>query len=190
MNLSLRSAEQSRLLIVVDLLLVNVTTLLALWLHAVRGLLTFDRAFVAEQAGWFFLLSALWLLSAWLNDLYDPKKIIDLPSAWSGILRTIALVMIAYIIICFFLATPGSTPRALVGYQGVVSFLLIGVWRVLYVLLIQRPGFARKVIVVGAGWAAQTIVAAIQRYASAHCRVVGCVDDAPDRMYRRCGSTK
>jgi len=116
-----------------------------------------------------FLLFALWLLSAWLNDLYDPKKIIDLPSAWSGILRTIALVMIAYIIICFFLATPGSTPRALVSYQGVVSFLLIGVWRVLYVLLIQRPGFARKVIVVGAGWAAQTIVAAIQRYASAHC---------------------
>ena len=53
MNLSLRSAEQSRLLIVVDLLLVNVTTLLALWLHAVRGLLTFDRAFVAEQAGCF-----------------------------------------------------------------------------------------------------------------------------------------
>jgi hypothetical protein len=69
MNLSLRSAEQSRLLIVVDLLLVDVTTLLPLWLHTARGLLTFDRAFVAEQAGWFFLLSARILLRMFRNLL-------------------------------------------------------------------------------------------------------------------------
>ena len=69
MNLSLRSAEQSRLLIVADLLLVNVTTLLALWLHAVRGLLTFDRAFVTERAGCFFLLSARILLRMFGNLL-------------------------------------------------------------------------------------------------------------------------
>ena len=69
MKPSLRIAEQSELLLGVDLLLVNVTTLLALWLHAVRGLLTFDRAFVAEQAGWFFLLSARILLRMFGNLL-------------------------------------------------------------------------------------------------------------------------
>jgi len=182
MYLSLRLNEQRTLLIVVDLLLVNLTTLLALWIMAMRAGWTFDRDYLLDQLCWFIFLSALWFFSAFLNGFYDPKRITDFETATTALLRTVVMVIVVYIAIYFFFATPGSLPRGIVGYQGVASFILISLWRIAYVWLIQRPAFARKVIVVGAGWAGQTIAQAIQQYASAHYQVLGFVDDDPSKQ--------
>ncbi len=177
MPFSLRFTERRTLLIVVDLVLVNLTTLLALWIMATRAGWPFDRAYLMDQSGWFLVLSVLWLFSALLNGFYDPQRITNLTSAAGALARVILFVTIAYFAIYFFFATPGSLPRGIVGYQGAMSFLLIGLSRVLYVSLLQQPSFARKVIIVGAGWAGQTIAEAIQQYARAHYQVLGFVDD-------------
>ncbi len=174
-----RLAERRTLLIAIDLIVVELTTLLAFWIMAFRAGWLFDRAYLLDQLGWFLLLPALWFLSAFLNGFYDPNKLSDLATAMSALLRTIALVIIVYLFIYFFSTAPLALPRGIVGYQGVASFVLISSWRLAYVWLIRRPGFARKVIIVGAGWAGQTIAGAIQQYASAHFRVVGLVDDDP-----------
>jgi exopolysaccharide biosynthesis polyprenyl glycosylphosphotransferase len=177
--LSFRLAERGMLLIFVDLVIVEMTTLLAFWIMAFRAGWVFGRTYLLGQLGWFIFLPTVWFLLAVLNGFYDPKKITDLAAALAALLRTIFLVVILYIVIYYFFATPGSLPRGIVGYQGAASFVLIGLWRVVYVLLMQRPAFARKVIIVGAGWAGQTIAQTIRQYAGAHYRILGFVDDDP-----------
>jgi exopolysaccharide biosynthesis polyprenyl glycosylphosphotransferase len=176
-----RLAERRTLLIAIDFAIVELTTLLAFWIMAFRAGWVFDRVYLIDQLEWFIFLPALWFFSALLNGFYDPKRINDWAAAASVLLRTVALVVIVYLSIYFFFATPLSIPRGVVGYQGAASFVLIALWRLAYVWLIQRPGFARHVIIVGAGWAGQTITQAIQQNANAQYRVVGLVDDDPDK---------
>ncbi|MDE3091917.1 MAG: hypothetical protein KGJ80_21300, partial [Chloroflexota bacterium] len=176
-----RITERRTVLIAIDLIIVELTTLLAFWIMAVRGGRTFDRAYLLDQIGWFVFLPVLWFLSAFLNDFYNPKKMIDLATAALSLLRSIALVVIVYLFIYFFFAIPGSLPRGVVGYQGAASFVLITLWRTAYVLLVQRPAFARKVVIIGAGWSGQIIAKAIGQSASAYYRILGFVDDDPTR---------
>ncbi len=182
MPFSLRFAERKSLLIIVDLIIVNLTTLLALWIMAVRADWPFNRAYLMAQSEWFFLLSALWLLSAFLNGFYDPKRITDLTAAAGALFRTIVLITLVYFGIYFFFATPGELPRGVVGYQGATSFLLIGLSRWIYISVGQRPAFARKVVIVGAGWAGQTIAETIAANAGGYYQIVGFVDDDPAKQ--------
>ncbi len=188
MPFSLRLTQRKILLVTLDLILVNLTTLLALWIWSVRGNIRFDRTFILDQIEVFLFLSALWLFFAYLNGLYDPTRISRLGSATFALLRTVALVILTYVAIYFF-ATPAELPRGVVLYQSAIGFILIGLWRTLYVLLIQRFGFTRKVMIVGAGWAGQTIADAIRQYANAHYQILGFIDDDPAKVGKEVAST-
>lgn len=179
--LSFRFTERRTLLIVADLILVELTTLFAFWVMAWRAGWQFDLNYLFDQAGWLVFLPVMWFLSALLNDLYNPQKIANLSATLVALLRTVLLMVIVYIASYFFLTVPGSLPRGVVAYQGAASFVLIAVWRWVYGLLIQRPAFARKIIVVGAGWAGETIAQVILKYASIHYRIVGFIDDDPKK---------
>lgn len=179
MNLSLRITERRTLLIVVDLFLVNATTLFALWVWAVRGALSFDRAFIAEQIQWFLFFSVLWIISSFLSGLYELVRITNLAESASAIAQTIILMMLAYLGIYFFLSEPGALPRGIVLYQGASSFVLIGAWRALFMSLIRRSAFARKAIIVGAGNTGTEIAELINQHAPGHYQIIGFVDDDP-----------
>jgi len=178
MPLSLRPTEHKTVLIVVDLVLVNLTTLLALWIMAVRGDRSFDRVYFVDQVEWFFFISALWLLSTFLNGFYDARQITRPTAVSLVLLRTLALIVLAYLVIYFF-SPPNSLPRGIVLYQGATGFVLIGLWHQFYIWFLGRQGFARKVIIVGAGWAGQTIAEAIEQQAGSHYHILGFVDDDP-----------
>lgn len=178
---SFRLAERRTLLVVVDLIVVELTTVFAFWIMAVRARWIFDWQYLSDNAEWFVALPALWFVSALLNGFYNPQKITDLQTALNALIRSVGMVVIVYIVIYFFFATPGALPRGVVGYQGVASSILIGLWRLGYVMMIQRPRFARKIIIVGAGWAGETIVQAIQEHASVHYRILGFIDDDPTK---------
>jgi len=177
MPISLRLSEHKTLLIVVDLVLVNLTTLFAFWVMAIRGGFLFDGVYIVYHGEWFVFLSGLWVSSAILNGFYDPQRVTNLTAAAFALLRTIALVVIVYLAIYFLSNSPTYIPRSIVAYQGIATFILITLWRTLYGYAIQRPSFGRKVIIIGAGWAGQTIAQAIHQYADAHYRIVGFVDD-------------
>lgn len=179
---SFRLAERKTLLVVIDLIIVELTTGLAFWIMAFRAGWVFNLEYLVDQAGWFIFLPALWFLSALITGFYDPQKITDLSTAMGALLRAVAFVVIVYVVIYFFFATPGTLPRGVVGYQGVASFILIGLWRLTYVQVIQRSIFARKIIIVGAGWAGETIAQTIQDYASVHYRIPGFIDDDPNKV--------
>ena len=176
-SVSLRFAERKILLLVVDLILVNLTTLFGLWVHAVRNFTTFCLAFIGENLNWFVSLSLLWLLFAAVNGLYAIDKVTNLAKTIQALLGAELLVLLVYLGIFFYSAPLNILPRGIVLYQGVSNFILVGIWRTLYVLAAQHPGFGRRVIIVGAGWAGETIVRAVYHYARHEYRIAGFIDD-------------
>src|SRR5712692_5095956 len=126
MHFSPSLSERRALLIVVDLILVNLTTLFALWLMAFRAGWLFDRNYLLDQAQWFPFLSVVWITFSFLNGFYDPNKITHLEASASALLRTVALAVATYLLVYFFSDTPASLPRGVVFYQGASSFILIG----------------------------------------------------------------
>lgn len=181
MNLSLRLTERKTLLIVIDLFLVNVTTLFALWIWTVRGGLSFDRKFLFEQIDWFFFFSFLWIIASYFSGLYDLVRITNLADSASALAQTIVLMMLGYLGVYFFLTEPGALPRGIVLYQGASSFVLIGVWRALFMSLIRRSAFARKAIIVGAGNSGTKIAELISHHAPGHYHIIGFIDDNLDK---------
>jgi exopolysaccharide biosynthesis polyprenyl glycosylphosphotransferase len=180
---SFRFNERRTLLILIDLLIVELSTVLAFWIMAARAHWLFNAAYLWDNANWFVFLPLLWFAAAFLTGFYEPQKITSLPHAASSLLRAIGLVIIVYVLIYFFSATPNEMPRGIVGYQGAASFLLITVWRGAYISLMRRTPAGRKVIIIGAGWAGQTIAQAMRQYAPAHYRVLGFVDDDPAKCH-------
>lgn len=181
---TLRLAERKNLLITIDFVIVELTTLFAFWIMAVRAQWVFNAAYLLNNAGWFVFLPALWFLAAFLTGFYDARKITNLAAAASSLLRALALVIVVYLLIYFFSAAPTEMPRGIVGYQGVASFVLITLWRVAYTTLVQRPSAGRRAIIVGAGWAGQTIAQAILQNARTHYRILGFIDDNPAKQHQ------
>ncbi|MBM4467728.1 MAG: hypothetical protein FJ014_19630 [Chloroflexi bacterium] len=102
-KLPLRISERKTLLVFIDLLLVNGSTSLALWLWTLRDpWLTLSRGFVLSQAHWFFFLTVLWLLLASVNDFYDLKVANNFLSSALTLLRITAFMLLVYLLIYFF----------------------------------------------------------------------------------------
>jgi exopolysaccharide biosynthesis polyprenyl glycosylphosphotransferase len=176
---SFRLVEHQRLLLIVDFILIELTTLVALWIMAFRAGWVFDARYLTNYVEWFIFLPALWFVSAFLNGVYEPAVIVDVGKSARALLRAVILVIIIYLAFYFFFATPGELPRGVVGYQGALSFVMVILWRALYHALARQRSFARRVIIVGAGWAGKTIAETILQRAARHYHIVGFVDDDP-----------
>jgi len=183
--LPLQIKERRNFLVIVDLVLVNVATFIALWIHATLKGLTFDRDFLSRWWDLFILLSILWVISSFATGLYDLSKTDNVIVGAQSMMMTTALVIIAYMALFFFAVRPRALlMRRVVLYQGAVGLILVGAWRLFYGLLMRYPAFSRKVLIVGAGWAGQTIAHALTQHLSAHYQIVGFVDDDPEKQGR------
>ena len=118
-----------------DLVLVNLAILLALRLWALRaGQEALGWGLILPRAHWLLGLSALWLLMAIIQGLYrrrTPPKVVDSLLALLGIT---GLFLFAYVVVYFF-APVGMLPRRFVLYTGVVSLVLVGLWRAAYITI-------------------------------------------------------
>ncbi len=83
----------------------------------------------------------------------------------------------------YFFAPRQLLPRGLVLYFCVIVCVLVGLWRAAYVP-VARAAFRIPTLVVGAGWAGQTIVQTIFEAADAEYELVGYVDDDPAKLGR------
>ena len=178
----LQISERKALLAIGDFVLVNGAVLLALWAWTLRDpFRSFSWEFVLSQAHWFLILSSLWFLSASLNDFYSLRLAACLRSVWLALFRITAFVFLIYVAV-YFLSAPQSLPRGIVLYHCAASFGLVGTWRTAYAMLLSRPFFRRRAIVIGAGQAGRTIVQAIKENLPSEYQLVGYVDDDPSKQ--------
>lgn len=185
MKLPLQLFERKILLILIDLLLLILAVLIALWVWTVRAGTAFDRAYLAEQAQW-FLLIVPWLLFAVASGAYDLTVATDLARSARAILSTSLLVYLLYLLVYFF-SPPNSLPRGVVLYHGIATLVSLILWRAAYIVLLRQPPFKRRAFILGAGWAGKTIAQAVREHLSQHYELIGFVDDDPAKSGKGIG---
>ena len=180
-RMPLQISERKMLLILMDGVLVNVATLAALLLGAQRSGWPVSSQFLAEHFYWFVGLTLLYLILASVNDGYDLKVAADVfPSAFT-IVKATAEILLIYLLV-YFLSPPASLPRHVMGFFSLICPPLLSLWRWLYIAVFTTPQFRRRALIVGAGWAGQTIAQAIYDNLSADYEIVGFIDDDPHKQ--------
>ncbi|HEC35128.1 MAG TPA: sugar transferase [Anaerolineae bacterium] len=179
--MSLRLSERRNLLITVDLILVNLSTLLALYLGAQRSRWGFDLLLILRNLHWFVFFTVTFAILAAVNDAHDLRVAVD-PVASTITLVKLNLQQIAAYALIYFFAEPGSLPRHIVGFFGLISPPALLLWRLIYGTTARLPAFQRNVIIAGAGWAGRVIAEAISEHVPVGLHVVGFVDDDPEKI--------
>ncbi len=171
--LSLRVSERRLLLRGLDLIAVNVALLAAL---AFRYGIQESWLRLTRQPHWLILLSFVWLLLASAFDCYDLRTSSCLNTSLPPIAKTAVISAAVYLAIPYLTPPlPDSRGCLLVFFLTLLGLPLVA--RLGYVLIFSQPAFARNTLIIGAGWAGQTIAETILEQGHLPYRVVGFVDD-------------
>ncbi|NOY98915.1 MAG: sugar transferase [Chloroflexi bacterium] len=132
---------------------------------------------------WFYLLPIGWLLL--LIELYEPQAAAN----WRRTLRGVAVAafigLIVYALIFITIKDPNSLPRIGVGAFLVIASILTLGWRRLYIRLYTAQGMTRRVLIVGAGRAGETLAKAYKNIWPPPFYLIGFVDDDPKKIGSR-----
>ncbi len=172
-QLSLPVFERRLVLIALDLLAVNTALFAGLWLSALQN----PSWIQLLQHAWLFVLaSALWLALGFTFDTYDLGIASRLTTSAGAVVRAgfaAWAITSAILYPAFWTGVPLAAPAAYLGS----SLLLLLAGRGLYVLVLVRPMFNRRALIVGAGRAGREIADAILECENGAYQVVGFVDD-------------
>jgi exopolysaccharide biosynthesis polyprenyl glycosylphosphotransferase len=160
-----------------DLVAVNAAVLISLRIWSIVGERQFGWGFVLSQFHWFIILSLLWLVLATSNDFYN----LDLSANWlrsQGRQLAITLQLLIIYLVIFFLSPRDALPRLFILYYAIASYILIAIWRLVRLFLTGWAQSRRRVVIVGTGWPARTIIEALDKHAAHDYEIVGVVDEA------------
>lgn len=154
-NKYLRSVTRNSLLFIGD------TTLLVLALVMYIELFYSTRITpqqsLTEQPLWYILIVVIWIVYAYLFDLYSPGHARNMTVTIRRTYTVALLTGITYLFVPFFSPVfPQSRLPAFFLITLMVVFLLG--WRVVYAYVFAEPVLKRRAIIVGAGWSGQEIV--------------------------------
>ncbi|MGH2521400.1 MAG: sugar transferase [Anaerolineales bacterium] len=169
-------AERRLLLLLGDLLVAIAVTLLALWGWALAAGTPFSINRPRAEPAWFYLFPPAWLL---LNaNLYSRRNMESRTATVRSLVTSAALMILVYLGI-FFFSPRGALPRLVVVYFILGAFALSLAWRMTYITVFVSPYFQHRALVVGAGWAGQTITRVLIRLQPRQYAIVGLIDDDP-----------
>jgi len=179
---ALNFSERKVLLATIDMLCVTAALAMAIsWRFGQR----LTEA-LASHPNWYLILAGVWLAASLLLGAYDLRRASRLKEGVATGAVTSLAVAIIYLLIPYVTpALPTSRLSLMIFFGAMVG--TVAAWRAVYALVLVRPGFRRRALVVGAGWAGETIVNAIARQAPAEYEVVGLVDDQDEKQGRIIG---
>lgn len=129
---------------------------------------------VFEVPFWFYLLPIVWGLL--LVELYEPHVAASGKKTTRGIAIAAFIGLIAYSL-AFIIQQESNLPRIGVGaFLLFASILTLG-WRMLFIRVYKSTGQRRRVLVVGAGKAGQTLAELYHSLDTRSFNIVGFVDD-------------
>jgi len=175
------------ILLLGDILIAGAALFLALYFWAAGDAwMQFSLQFIIERPPfWYFLLPFFWVIL--LIELYDIHRASNPRETLKGIGLALLIYALAYLLI-YFTSEPNSLPRRGVSFFIVFAALLTLLWRLLYIRLFTSPHLLRRVLIVGAGNAGQTLVEVIQKQEPPPFHVVGLVDDDPHKQGAQIGA--
>jgi exopolysaccharide biosynthesis polyprenyl glycosylphosphotransferase len=180
----LHTRERRTLLVVGDFMMAVIALFLALYFWASgEAFFEFSFEFLLERPpGWFFLLPFFWVIL--LVEIYDVHRAGNLDDTVRGV-ATAALIGLGFYLLLFFYFT--DPPRSLLPRRGVAGFfvaasILTLIWRFLYIRIFTAPAFMRRVLLVGAGKAGESLVKVINDLWPPPFYLVGLIDDDSDKI--------
>ncbi len=175
-KLQLRISERRLLLMFGDAMMIVISVFISLRIWASVGQIDFDYDFLLQQSFWFFLLVCLWFALAGANDFYNLTVTSRISASFLRLLQINLQLLVVYLII-FFFSSRVTLPRLFILYHAAISFVLIGGWRLWRPFLLGWPGSRRRALIIGTGWAAETILQTLAQEASNDYEVMGCIGD-------------
>ncbi|HUG33711.1 MAG TPA: sugar transferase [Anaerolineales bacterium] len=128
---------------------------------------------------WFYLLPILWMLL--LVELYEPHAAGSGRKTTRGIAIAAFVGLLAYSL-AFLLRQNSDLPRVGVGAFLLFASLLTLGWRMLFIRIYKRTGQLRRMLVIGAGKAGQTLAELYASLATRSFNLVGFVDDDRQKL--------
>jgi exopolysaccharide biosynthesis polyprenyl glycosylphosphotransferase len=154
-------------------IVLSVFVSLRIWAFVARY--RFDLDFVLPQLYWFFVLVFVWFVLASANDFYNLRITARISTSLARLAQITLQLLIIYLVI-FFLSPRDALPRLFILYHAVISFVLMFLWRVWRPFMIGWSRFRRRrALIIGTGWAAETILQTVSTEASEDYEIVGLI---------------
>ena len=131
---------------------------------------------------WFYLLPLAWLLL--MVELYDPHVSSNWQKTSRGIIVASFVGLLGYSVLFTIRQDPNSLPRIGVGAFLFLALTLSLVWRAIYIRVYTATGLQRRVLIVGAGKAGQTMAEVYRTLQPPPFWLVGFIDDDPKKVGR------
>jgi exopolysaccharide biosynthesis polyprenyl glycosylphosphotransferase len=180
----LRPRERVTLLLLGDLIAGIFALLIALYYWSMGdSWLNFSWEFLKTRPDfWFYLLPILWIIL--LMELYDIHR----AGRWKDTLQWIliaGLIYLALYLLVYFTSPPNSLPRRGVAVFIVCTMILTMFWRLTYIRIFTARHFLRKVLIIGAGSAGQTLLGMLQKLTPPPLEIVGWIDDDLEKVGKK-----
>ena len=175
-----RAREKRSILVIGDLVVAILALAGALYLWSLidQWSLTFWRERVAW---WYYLLPFAWLLL--LLNLYDPHRVNNLRVTMRGVAAAALIGLVCYAVV--YLLAEGNQARLGVGFfLALASIFTLG-WRLAYIRIFTAPALMRRVLILGAGTAGETLLEAFHSLNPRPFHLLGFVDDDPGKVGRQ-----
>jgi exopolysaccharide biosynthesis polyprenyl glycosylphosphotransferase len=138
-----------------------------------------------EPQSWFYLLPVVWILL--LIELYDPHIAGSGRKTTRGIALAAFIGLVAYSLV-FIVRADTNLPRVGVGAFLLFASILTLFWRMIFIRLYKTTGERRRMLLIGAGKAGQTLAELYNSSGTRSFTLIGYVDDDTAKSGQRiCG---
>jgi len=191
--LRLRPSEHRAILFIGDLLMSFAAVFSAIetwriYLISAKAAELVARGYVASRAEqiaprlitlniqpWFYFLPIIWLVL--LVELYEPHVAGSGRKTSRGIAIAAFVGLAAYSLVFIVRQDPTSLPRIGVGAFLFFAALLTLAWRMVFIRIYKSTGQRRRIILIGAGRAGQTLAELYHSLGTRSFHIIGYVDD-------------
>jgi exopolysaccharide biosynthesis polyprenyl glycosylphosphotransferase len=142
--------------------------------------LKFSLNFLQERVEiWFYLLPLIWMV--FLVELYDLHRAKNLRQTAAGIALAALAGLLLYALV-YLISPKGSLPRLGIGIFLIFASILTLIWRLVYIQIFTAQAFLRRVLVIGAGKAGETLAQIYRKMRPQPFFLVGFMDDDPGKI--------
>jgi FlaA1/EpsC-like NDP-sugar epimerase len=180
----LHPRERRTLLILGDLIIALLALAIALlfWASSAEWYGISFEFLRQRPPAWFFMLPFFWLIL--LIELYEVHRAGNWNATLRGVLTAALIGLGLYLLLYFFFTNP---PKSQLPRRGVAGFLVAATvltlgWRYLYIRIFTAPAFIRRVLLVGAGKAGQSLLKVINGLRPVPFHMVGIIDDDLEKI--------
>ncbi len=142
--------------------------------------LSWDRYGPGDFPGIALPLAVVWVLIGQVMGIYDLAIAARPRQCFLGLTRTAATFGLGLTVL--FIAYPFVISRPKILMLAIGAPIMVGIWRAGYIRFFGAIHFQRRVLVIGAGAAASTLLGAIHRHPGHGISVVGLLDDNPQKI--------